>query len=203
MVWEAIPMIAQAGQQAYAGHEGAKAIEQASKQELKFGRMGLGEQRRQFNLMNQLLSPFYESGARQLPSLQARAQARDFAELQQQPAIQQLIQENLQDARDKVYSGNLSRSGYGLRQLGASEADTLSAIENLLTNRQQSLSGQAQTTAGSLANLGQQNVNAMTQLLGGMGRTQSQGILGQQNVQAAAMGNLANLGAAAADYYRR
>jgi hypothetical protein len=202
MVWQLIPMIAQAGQQAYQGHAGAKAIDRATASEMRMGQLGLEQQRKQFDMMNELLQPFYQSGAAQLPFLQQGAMQQDFSQLRNQSPIQQLIGQRVQDTRSALSTPGLTRSGYGLKQMGSAESDALSEIEQLLTGRRQSLAGQAQTTGANLASLGNTNVNAITGLLGGMGDAQARGIIGNQQLRSATMSNLADLGAAAYDYYR-
>lgn len=202
MVWQLIPMIAQAGQQAYQGHQGAKAIDRATASETRLGQLGLEQQRRQFDMMNELLQPYYQAGAEQLPMLQQGAMNRDFSQLRNQSPIQQLIGERVQDTRSALSVPGLTRSGFGLKQMGTAESDTLSDIEQLLTGRKQSLAGQSQTTGGSLAQLGASNVGSIQQLLQGMGDAQSRGILGQQQLRAGTTQNLGALGASIADYYR-
>lgn len=195
-------MIAQAGQQAYQGHAGAKAIDQATAMEQRLGRQGLAQQRQQFNMMNELLQPFYQAGAEQLPFLQKAAMGRDFEQIRGQSPFQQLIADRMQGARDQLSTPGLRRSGFGLKQLASTESDALSEIEQNLVNRAQSLAGQSQTTGSNLASLGHGNVNAIQGLLQGMGQSQARGVLGQQQLQAGTTQNLGALGAGIMDYYR-
>lgn len=202
MVWELIPMIASAAGQAYTAGESADMTLEQAMREAELGREGIAQQREQFDLMNRLLLPFYTSGANQLPSLQRRTMEQDLDSLRERPAIQQLLQDTRQDTRDQLSTIGARRSGYGLRQIGSAESDALSGIEQLLTGRKQSLAGQSQTTGSSLASLGNQNVNAITQLLSGVGNAQAQGILGNQAINAQFAQNMGELGAGIADYYR-
>jgi len=201
-----LPLLATFGGMALSARDqqaNTDAVNRATQISTDYGMAGIDEQRRQFGLMNQLLQPYYQAGASQLPALQQNAQSRNLMQYQQQPAFQQLLQENMQNTRDQVYGAGQSRSGWGLNQMGSSRADTLSALENTATNRLQSLAGQSQTAGSSLGNLGQSNAGSMAQLFQGIGNTQSQGALANQSINAQFANNIAGQAAGIADYYRR
>lgn len=199
MVWG---LIAGAAIQGAGAQNQAQASREGLESNLYFKNLSLDEQQRQFDLQDQLLSPFYESGAQSLQGLERGAEGVSISQLLQQPAFQQLAQESMNDASKYVGAMGGRRSGYGQNQIASAGTNALKNIENLLNQRQQSLTGQSQTTGFQLGSQGAQTTGNISNLLQAQGAASMQNALRQGNIQTQLAQNLTDLGVSAVDYYR-
>lgn len=181
----------------YFGVSAAEAEKQAAKRREQLFKESLGEQRRQFDTTYEQQRPFYEAGAEMLPTLERGATAAGYGsaldDLLANSQISNIRGERI--GRESTVNRNLS----GLGDLTAREA---TAIDNLLTQRQQSLAGRGLTAGTTTAGYGQQSANQISNLLGDIGASRAQGIIGQQAARTQGSQNAVNLIAGLSDYFR-
>ncbi len=184
------------------GNARRSAEEAAAEQEEAFGQ-GIGEQRRQFDLLFGLSQPAIEAGdmARQqqlaiLGLLGPEAQAAAQAQIQESPA-QKFIRDRQQRAllRNSAATGQLGGGNIqtALQQQAAGFAQQ--DIQNQF-NRLASVTGGGQVGVGNVGQFGQAATQNITNLLGQQGNAAASGILGAQQAQAQTNQNLIGLGAA-------
>ena len=201
MVWGAL---IQTGLQGHSANEGAEATVEATKADIYQKRLGLEEQQRQYDMMQKLMNPFYQSGQDALKGLEQNAQGfgNRLNEIMMMPEVQQIIADKTGSQTGQLRGMGLGRSGFGQKQLGGIASDTAMGFENVLNNRMQSLANQAQTSGMGLNSMNQANVNAQGNLLGQMGNSAARGAIMQGNFNQAGINSLVQGGANMLDYYR-
>jgi len=195
------------GMQGHAANDQAAASLEAAEFEAAQNAKAIEQQRGQFDYMNSLLNPYYETGAQSLPYLQEGSTAGGYggriSDIMGQDYMQQAIGENMRGVNDQLASAGGRRSGFGANTATNSIYDMLSNQENMLNQRNQSLAGQTQTTGLNMGNFGAGNANAITRLMGNQADAYSTGINNANAINMQGMNQMINTGAAVADYYRR
>ena len=185
------------------GQQGADAAEEAAaKQEAALG-AGIGEQRRQFDLLLGLSQPGIEAGdlARQqqlaiLGLLGPEAQAQANTQFQESPG-----QKFIRDRQERALlrnQGAIGGLGGGNVRTALQEQATGFALQDQQNqfNRLSSLTGGAQTNIGNVGQFGQASTSNITNLLAQQGQAGASGILGGQQAQAQGVQNAASIAAA-------
>ncbi len=192
------------GVQGHAANQSAEATAEATAFDLAQKRKALGLQQEQYDRMQALMNPFYESGQQALQGLQQNAQGfgSRLNEIMQMPEMQAMIAEENKNQTNQLRSAGLGRSGAGQLQLANIPVNQAMNYENTLNNRMQSLANQSQTSGMNLNNLNQANVNQQSGLLNQMGNSASRGAIMEGNFNQAGMNAIINGGANVLDYYR-
>lgn len=167
-----------------------KAASQASSAQQQSAQQGVEEQRRQFDMMRQLLEPYTQAG---LPALQQQqallglsgpeAQRAAMAGIESSPAFTAAIQQGenamLQNASATggLRGGNLqgAMAQFRPQMLAQAIQDQYSMLGGMTTLGQQSAAG--------VGSAGMQTGQGIADLLGKMGAAQSGGILAQGKAQ--------------------
>lgn len=158
----------------------SKAANQAADAQTQSAELGIEEQRRQFDQIQQMLSPFVNAGTGALGAQQdllgtngAGAQQAAIGGLQASPQYQALSQ-----AGQDAILANASATG-GLRggniqaALGQFQPQLLAQVIDQSYNRLGGLTSLGQNAAAGVGNAGMQTGNQITQLLGQQGAAQA------------------------------
>lgn len=184
---------------------GALSSRSASKRAAKAQQKGVDtatqEQRRQFDITQQNLSPFQEAGVAALGQQQAliglsgeEAQQQAFAGLAESPGQQFL--------RDRAQK-NLVRNASAIGGLGGGNVRSALVQQGVgfaqqdygnYYNRLAGISQTGQTTGAQLGQFGAQSATNISNLLGVAGQARASGILGQQQAYSQGIGQLVGLG---------
>lgn len=189
---------------AYAANKSAKASKSAAEAQTEASQAGIDEQRRQFDKMVQLLSPYTQAGSSSLKAQQnllglggAAAQKAAISGIEQSPYFQATAKQG-----ESAILQNASATG-GLRggnTQGALAQFRPQLLNQLVQQQYQNLGGitsLGQNSAAQTGNAGMQSASNIGNLLAQGGAAQAGGIIGAQNSQNQLIGNLVGLGGAA------
>lgn len=188
----------------YSSKKNAKAAENASEAQVQASQAGIDEQRRQFDKMVQLMSPYTTSGSAALArqkdflGLNGPNQQKWFtSQVENSPYFQSVAKQG-----ENAILQNASATG-GLRggnTQGALAQFRPQLLNQLVQQQYQNLGGIAQmgqAAAAGQASAGMNSANSISNLLGQQGQAQAGGIIGQANAQNSLVSNLIGLGGAA------
>lgn len=180
---------------------GQDAARRGARAQRRAAEAGIEEQRRQFDMIMQMLSPQVEGGdiARQrqmalLGLLGPEEQQAAYDAFTDSPG-QQFMRERQQRAllRGAAATGGL---GGGNVQTALQEQAAGFAAQdyNRMLGQLGALSGAGGAAASNLGQFGMQSASSIANLMGQAGAAQASGILGQQQAQSQMVGNLLSLG---------
>lgn len=189
---------------AYSANKSAKAAGNAADAQADASAAGIDEQRRQFDKLVELLSPYTKAGEGSLAAQQnilglngQLAQQQAIAGIESSPYFQATAKQG-----ENAILQNASATG-GLRggnTQGALAQFRPQLLNQLVQQQYQNLGGitsLGQNSASQQGNAGMQSANSIGNLLQQGGAAQAGGILGAQNAQNQFIGNLVGLGGAA------
>lgn len=168
----------------------SKAANQAADAQTQSAQLGIEEQRRQFDQIQQLLSPFVNAGTGALGAQQdllgtngAGAQQAAIGGIQASPQYQALSQSG-QDAilANASATGGL-RGGNVQAALGQFQPQLLAQLIEQQYSRLGGLTSLGQNAAAGVGNAGMQTGNQITQLLGQQGAAQAGAALANGKAQ--------------------
>lgn len=186
---------------AVSSRNSAKAAGKAADAQSEASAAGIEEQRRQFDKMVELLSPYAKAGTGSLAAQQnilglggAAAQQAAISGIEQSPYFQSVAQQG-----ENAILQNASATG-GLRggnTQGALAQFRPQLLNQLVQQQYQNLGGitaLGQNSAAQQGNAGMQSANSIGNLLQQGGAAQAGGYLGQASAQNQLIGNLTSLG---------
>lgn len=189
---------------AYSASKSAKASKSAANAQTEASQAGIDEQRRQFDKLTQLLSPYAQAGTGALAQQQALLglkgadqQKYYTKQIENSPYFKSVAQQG-----ENAILQNASATG-GLRggnTQGALAQFRPQLLNQLVQQQYQNLGGitsLGQNAAAQTGNAGMQSASNIGNLLSQSGSAQAGGILGAQNAQNQFIGNLVGLGGAA------
>lgn len=189
---------------AYAAKKSGDAAGKAADAQSQASEAGIAEQKRQFDKMTELLSPYVKAGTGALSGQQnilglngAQAQQQAISGIENSPYFQSTFKQG-----ENAILQNASATG-GLRggnTQGALAQFRPQLLNQLVQQQYQNLGGITsigQNSAAQTGNAGMQSANSIGSLLSQGGAAQAGGIIGQQNAQNQLIGNLVGLGGAA------
>lgn len=189
---------------AYAAKKSGDAAKDAADAQSEASEAGIAEQKRQFDKMTELLSPYVKAGTGALSGQQnilglngAQAQQQAIAGIENSPYFQSTFKQG-----ENAILQNASATG-GLRggnTQGALAQFRPALLNSLVQQQYQNLGGITsigQNSAAQTGNAGMQSANSIGNLLSQSGSAQAGGIIGAQNAQNQMIGNLVSLGGAA------
>lgn len=189
---------------AYAANKSSKASAKAADVQSEASQAGIDEQKRQFDKMVELLSPYNQAGTSSLKAQQdllglngAVAQKAATSSIESSPYFQAVAKQG-----EGAILQNASATG-GLRggnTQGALAQFRPQLLNQLVQQQYQNLGGitsLGQNSAAQTGNAGMQSASNIGNLLAQGGAAQAGGIIGQQNAQNQMIGNLVGLGGAA------
>jgi hypothetical protein len=169
--------------------EGSQAVGQASEVQQEAAQGGINEQRRQFDEITKLLSPYNQAGTGALAQQQAllgmgtpKAQQQAIAALQAGPQFQALQQQGENAILQNASATGGLRGGNVQGALAQFRPALLSSLIEQQYNRLGGLSSMGQASAARQAAFGQQTGANVSNLMGQQGNAQAGGILGQQQL---------------------
>lgn len=186
---------------AYSANKSAKAAKKAGEAQSDASAAGIAEQKRQFDQMVKLLSPYTNAGTGSLTAQQNilglkgdAAQKKAISSIEKSPYFQSVAQQG-----ENAILQNASATG-GLRggnTQGALAQFRPGLLNQLVQQQYQNLGGitsLGQNSAAQTGNAGMQSANSIGNLLSQQGQAQAGGILGAQNAQNQFIGQLGQLG---------
>lgn len=189
---------------AYSANKSAKASKSAANAQSDASQAGIDEQRRQFDKMVQLLSPYTQAGSGSLKAQQnilglngAAAQKNAISGIENSEYFKSTAKQG-----ENAILQNASATG-GLRggnTQGALAQFRPQLLNQLVQQQYQNLGGitsLGQNSAAQTGNAGMQSASNIGNLLAQGGAAQAGGIIGAQNSQNQLIGNLVGLGGAA------
>lgn len=189
---------------AYSANKSAKASKNAAEAQSEASEAGIEEQRRQFDKLVELLSPYAKAGTGSLSAQQdilglngQGAQQLALRGIEQSPYFQSVAKQG-----ESAILQNASATG-GLRggnTQGALAQFRPALLNSLVQQQFQNLGGitsLGQNSAAQTGNAGMTSASNIGNLLAQQGAAQAGGIIGGQNAQNQLIGNLVQLGGAA------
>lgn len=189
---------------AYAAKKSGDAADKAADAQSDASEAGIAEQKRQFDKMTELLSPYVKAGTGALSGQQnilglngPQAQQQAISGIELSPYFQSTAKQG-----ENAILQNASATG-GLRggnTQGALAQFRPALLNSLVQQQYQNLGGITsigQNSAAQTGNAGMQAANSIGNLLSQQGSAQAGGIIGAQNAQNQMIGNLVSLGGAA------
>lgn len=195
MPWGFAAAAVTAGAGIYSANKQSGAAKDAANAQTQSSELGIEEQRRQFEQIQQMLAPFVNAGTGALGAQQdllgtngAGAQQAAIGGLQASPQYQALAQSG-QDAilANASATGGL-RGGNVQAALGQFQPQLLAQLIEQQYGRLGGMSSLGQNAAAGVGNAGMQTGNQITQLLGQQGAAQA----GAALAQGKAYGQMAN-----------
>jgi len=193
-----------AGAALYGSRKAGKASGKAAEAQADASEAGVAEQKRQFDKMVSLLSPYVKAGTGSLAQQQnilglggAKNQAAAISGIEKSPYFQSVAKQG-----ESAILQNASATG-GLRggnTQGALAQFRPALLNQLVQQQYQNLGGitaLGQNSAAQTGNAGMQSATNIAGLLGQQGQAQAGGIIGQAQAQNQMIGNLLQLGGAA------
>lgn len=193
-----------AGAAAYGASKSGKAANKAGEAQAEASAAGVEEQRRQFDKLVELLSPYTKAGESSLSAQQnilglngAEAQRAAISGIETSPYFQSTAQQG-----ENAILQNASATG-GLRggnTQGALAQFRPQLLNQLVQQQYQNLGGitaLGQNSAAQQGNAGMQSASNIGNLLSQGGAAQAGGIIGQANAQNQLISNLIGIGGAA------
>jgi hypothetical protein len=185
----------------YSANKSAKASKNAADAQSDASAAGVAEQRRQYDEMVKLLSPYTKAGTGSLTAQQNilglkgdAAQQKAISAIEKSPYFQATAKQG-----ENAILQNASATG-GLRggnTQGALAQFRPGLLNQLVQQQYQNLGGitsLGQNSAAQTGNAGMQSANNIGNLLAQSGAAQAGGIIGAQNAQNQLIGNLTQLG---------
>lgn len=175
--------------------EGKQSVGEASQVQQQAAQGGIDEQRRQFDEITKLLTPYTQAGTGALAQQQAlvgmgtpEAQQQAIAALQSSPQFQALQQQGENAILQNASATGKLRGGNVQAALAQFRPALLSGLIEQQYNRLGGLTNVGQASAARQAAFGQQTGTNISTLLGQQGQAQSGGILGQQSILTSGIG---------------
>lgn len=172
--------------------DAADAAEEAARLQAVAGEKGIAEQRRQFELVQELQAPFYDIGAESLTRASRLLQGQERFE--DQPFFRQLQDAQRMNVEKQAAAQGLLGGGSRLKAL---QQGDMASRQQFLGN----LTGLGQfgsQAAGQLSQGAMGTGQGISNLLGGVGQAQASGIVGAANANQAGnqqlMGTLGTMG---------
>ena len=167
--------------------EGEESVGQASQAQQQAAQGGIDEQRRQFDEITKLLSPYNQAGTAALGQQQAllgmgspEAQQQAINALQSGPQFQALQQQGENAILQNASATGGLRGGNVQGALAQFRPALLSSLINQQYERLGGLTNVGQASAARQAAFGQQTGANVANLMGQQGQAQAGGIIGQQ-----------------------
>ena len=163
-----------------AAHSQKSAAEDAANAQTASSQAGIDEQRRQFDAIQKLLSPYVQAGAPALTGQQdilglngAQAQQAAYAGLQNSPAFGALQQQGENAILSNASATGGLRGGNTQGALAQFRPQLLSQLIDQQYSRLGGLTSIGQNAAAGVGNAGQNTANNVTNLLGQQGQAQA------------------------------
>lgn len=187
----ALAGIAVGGATLYSANKQAGAAEDAMNAQVAMSEKGIEEQRRQFDAIQKLLSPFVTAGTGALAGQQdltglngTEAQQKAIQALQVSPQFTSMLKQGEDSILAKASATGGLRGGNTQAALAQFSPTLLAATINDQYARLGGISSMGLGAATQTGNFGQSSTNNVTQLLGQIGASQAGGALAQGRAQA-------------------
>lgn len=172
------------GSQVDAARSSSKAATRASRAEERAAREAIGEQRRQFDITQENLEPFIETGQRANTALENVLLGGDTGVVTNNPLFNMAAEESAERVNREASATGLLGSGARLEGL----RDTTFQAADTVLQRLMQLSGRGQQGAGTQGQFGQRTASNIGNLMGQAGTARASGFLGrnaafQQGIQ--------------------
>jgi hypothetical protein len=141
--------------------------------------------------------PYTQAGGQAFQDVVSQSTPEGYVQslmsLQQSPAIQQLIGENMRVMNNQLSSAGLARSGYGMRQAADLNMNTLKGIQDMLYGRRSGVASTGLQTGMARTGMDVDKTNALTQMILGKYGVRGNALMSAAASRAQGAGNIANL----------
>lgn len=173
----------------------------AAKYEARANAKAIDEQRRQFDYVQQLLSPYVSAGTEMLPMFTDAATLGGFGanidEILNSEALDPLRESRMNAITTQMGKGGMLNSGRRATAIANDLTDFSLGIEQLLTGRQGNIVGAGQNAAAGLGGFGQTMASNVGNLQQATGRAYASGSLADDQAKTAWINQLIGLGTTA------
>lgn len=180
----------------------AKSADRASDAQARSAQLGINEQRRQFDAVKQLLSPYVDAGNDALGGMlnlmgmgDPDAQQQAISAIEAGPEFQSIMQQGENAILQNASATGGLRGGNTQAALGQFRPQVLSGLINQQYGRLGGLANMGQNSAAMVGSAGQQMAGNVAGLYGQQGAAQAGAALAAGQAQQQAIGGLANAGA--------
>lgn len=194
-VWVAGAAVVSAGVGIYSARKGAKAAENASQAQVESADKGVAEQRRQFDAIQKLLSPYVNAGTPAINGQMdliglngAGKQQKAIGMIENSPMFRQLAEQGENALLQNASATGGLRGGNAQAALAQFRPNMLNALIDQQYQRLGGLAQVGQASAAGVGAAGQQAGNAITNLYQQQGAAQA----GNALAQGKAYGQMAN-----------
>lgn len=191
-----VTAIAVGGTQLLSSHQQGKAAKSAAGAQMEAAGLGIAEERRQFDALQELLKPYVQAGTPALAAQQTLAglngagdQRKAIADLARSPEFAAMTRQGEQAMLQNASATGGLRGGNLQGALAQFRPQMLSSLIDQQYSRLGGLTTLGQNAAAGVGSAGMQSGNAVSSLLQQQGAAQAGGILGRANAQA----NMLNL----------
>ena len=189
-------------------NQAAEAAEAAAETQAAAAEAGIGEQRRQFDAITQMMSPYLEAGTGALTAQQElaglagpEAQQAAIMQLQTSPAFQALTQQGEEGILQSAAATGGVRGGNVQGALAQFRPQMLSQLIESQYGKLGGLTKIGQASAARQAGFGQQTGANISNLLQQQGAATAQGQIAAGQTGQQAFGNILGLGAVASGFF--
>lgn len=177
-----------------------KAIGKAADAQLQATKLGIDEQRRQFDLTRSDFAPYLQEGTAGLGQLGdllgvngPDKQAAALGIIQNSPVLARLIDQGTEGVLQNASATGGVRGGNTIDALANFRADAFNQVLNDQMARLGGLAGLGSGATGAVANFGAGTANAITQLLGQQGQSQAGSFLARAGVNNNMLNNISGI----------
>lgn len=189
------------------GKQAARAAQQAGETQARAAQMGIDEQRRQFDALTQLMSPYVQAGTGALGQQQAitglagaDAQKAAIAGFENSPLFQSIVQQGESGILQNASATGGLRGGNIQASLSQFRPQVLNSLIEQQYGRLGGLAQLGQASAAGQASAGMQSASNISNLFGNQGAARAGGQMAMGNVNRQAFGDLIGIGKAAAGF---
>ncbi len=189
-------------------NQAAEAAIQAAETQAGAAEAGIGEQRRQFDAISQMMAPYLEAGTGALTAQQElaglagpEAQQAAIQQLEGSPAFQSLVQQGEEGILQSAAATGGVRGGNVQGALAQFRPQMLSQLIESQYGKLGGLTNIGQASAARQAGFGQQTGSNIANLLQQQGQATAQGQIASGQAQQQAFGNILGIGGIASGFF--
>lgn len=169
------------------GSTGESAAREAARKQIAGINEAMGELGTGYDTAGKFYDPYAQAGLTAWDRMQQGSTAEGLGTsleaLQRSPAIMALINARAKRVGNQLGATGLSRSGYGMRELGRVDEESLLGLENLLMGRTGNIAGIGYGAGQAQSGLGLDKAKSLADLMQLRGQVRATGVLGAAQAQ--------------------
>lgn len=140
--------------------------------------------------------PYAQAGGQAFQDINAQSTPEGYVQslmaLQNSPAIQQLIGENMRVMNNQLGNAGLARSGYAMRSAADLNMNTLKGMQDMLYGRRAGVAQMGYGAGAARSGMDVDKTNALTQMILGKYGVRGNALMSAASSRAQGAGNMAN-----------